>query len=71
MEYGVHGLHGTSVILHVEEAFDIEIEHVQNQYHSMVENIVVGMIQMFQHVTRIHVLVRSNWYDSFNACIYE
>lgn len=64
MEYGVLGLHGTIVILHVEEAVAIEIEHVQNQYHSMVENIVVAMIHMFLHVTKLHVLVRCNWYDS-------
>lgn len=67
MEYGVLGLHGTIVILHVEEAVAIEIEHVQNQYHSMVENIVVAMIQMFPHVTKLHVLVRCYWYDSLKA----
>jgi hypothetical protein len=64
MEYGVYGLHGTIVILHVEEAVSLEIGHVQNQYHNMVENIVVAMIQMFRHVTTIHVLVRCSEYSS-------
>jgi ammonia channel protein AmtB len=50
MEYGVYGLHGTIVILHVEEAVGIEIGHVQNQYHNMVENIVVAMIQMLYEI---------------------
>jgi hypothetical protein len=51
-------------ILHVEEAVGIEIGHVQNQYHNMVETIVVAMIQMFRHVTIIHVLVRCSEYSS-------